>query len=235
MGDSDHSPLVGRRLARPDHGPDILPVVATTPSATFTPTPLPLVDEQPRERADAARNRARVLDAAAELFVRHGIEHVSMDAVAAAAGVGKGTLYRRFGDRCGLALALLDERERSFQEAILRGPPPLGPGAAPVERLVAYFDACFDFLDANTPLSLAAQGGSAGGRYRGAVYSARHHHVSVLLREALPDADVGVLAHTLLSPVVADLHLHLRDDLGVALERVKAAQERIVRALVPGP
>ena len=40
-----------------------------------------------------------------------------MDAVAEAAGVGKGTLYRRFGDRNGLAYAILDEREREFQEA----------------------------------------------------------------------------------------------------------------------
>lgn len=208
--------------------------MATRFPATLTPVALPLVHEEPRERADAARNRARVLAVAAELFAREGIDHVSMDAVAAAAGVGKGTLYRRFGDRSGLALALLDERERAFQEATLRGPPPLGPGAPPAERLVAYFDACFDFLDGNTVLALAAQGGSAGGRYRGAVYGARHRHVSILLEQALPGADADVLAHTLLAPVVADLHRHLRDDLDVALQRVKAAQERLVRALVPG-
>ncbi len=207
--------------------------MATTRSTPFVPVPLPLADGPPRERADAARNRACVLEAAADLFACRGIEHVSMDAVAAAAGVGKGTLYRRFGDRPGLALALLDERERAFQEATLRGPPPLGPGAPPVERLAAYFDACYDFLDTNTALSLAAQGGPAGGRYRGAVYAARHRHVSILLGEALPGADVDVLAHTLLAPVVADLHLHLRDDLGLGLARVKAAQEHLVRALVP--
>jgi AcrR family transcriptional regulator len=54
-----------------------------------------------------------------------------MDAVAAEAGVGKGTLFRRFGDRAGLAVALLDERERDLQAAVLSGPPPLGPGAPP--------------------------------------------------------------------------------------------------------
>jgi len=48
----------------------------------------------------------------------------------AAAGVGKGTLIPRFGDRAGLAVALLDERERELQERILSGRPPLGPGAA---------------------------------------------------------------------------------------------------------
>ena len=52
-----------------------------------------------------------------------------MAEVAAAAGVGVGTLYRRFGDRSGLAYALIDERERAFQSAFIEGPSPLGPGA----------------------------------------------------------------------------------------------------------
>jgi AcrR family transcriptional regulator len=78
-----------------------------------------------KERVDAARNRAAVLEAAARLFDELGVEAVSMDQVAAAAGVGKGTLFRRFGDKSGLAAALLDTRERVLQEGILRGAPPL--------------------------------------------------------------------------------------------------------------
>src|SRR5213080_2904657 len=53
----------------------------------------------PRERADAARNRIKVLAAAEQLFSARGVAAVSMDDVAASAGVGKGTLYRRFGDK----------------------------------------------------------------------------------------------------------------------------------------
>src|SRR4051812_40024312 len=64
-----------------------------------------------RERADAARNRLKVLAAAERLFAAQGVGAVSMDEVATVAGVGKGTLYRRFGDKSGLAAALLDERE----------------------------------------------------------------------------------------------------------------------------
>src|SRR4051812_13633892 len=100
----------------------------------------------PKERADAARNRAAVLEAAARLFAEHGVEAVSLDQVAAAAGVGKGTLFRRFGDKSGLAVALLDNRESVLQEAILHGPPPLGPGAGPAERLTAFTDAYLDYL-----------------------------------------------------------------------------------------
>nr|BFE88362.1 hypothetical protein GCM10020093_109630 [Planobispora longispora] len=69
----------------------------------------------------------KVLAAAARLFREKGVDNVSMDAVAAEAGVGKGTLFRRFGDKSGLAVALLDERERELQGAILSGPPRSAP------------------------------------------------------------------------------------------------------------
>lgn len=80
-----------------------------------------------RERADAARNRLRVLAAAERLFSLRGVAGVTMDDVAGEAGVGKGTLYRRFGDKGGLAVALLDERERELQQQLLDGAPPPGP------------------------------------------------------------------------------------------------------------
>ena len=86
-----------------------------------------MLGAEPVERADARRNRLAVLCAAERLFAAHGVGNVSMEAVAAAAGVGKGTLFRRFGDRAGLARALLDESERRLQDGFLHGPPPLGP------------------------------------------------------------------------------------------------------------
>src|SRR6476646_653324 len=90
---------------------------------------LPQLAPDSSERADAARNRERILCAARRLFDERGAGCVSMDDVAEAAGVGKGTLFRRCGSRASLAAAVLSERERSFQEAIIRGEPPLGPGA----------------------------------------------------------------------------------------------------------
>jgi AcrR family transcriptional regulator len=81
------------------------------------------------ERTDAARNRARLLKAVARLVAERGAEHVTMHEVAEAAGVGKGTLFRRFGDRDGLLPALHGEAEAEFHEAFTSGPPPLGPGA----------------------------------------------------------------------------------------------------------
>jgi AcrR family transcriptional regulator len=66
------------------------------------------------ERADAARNRAALLAAATELIRERGIDAVSIDDVAAAAGVGKGTVFRRFGDKAGLVQAVVDETAASW-------------------------------------------------------------------------------------------------------------------------
>jgi AcrR family transcriptional regulator len=59
-------------------------------------------------RADAARNRRLVLDAARDAFTRHGVT-ASLDDVARAAGVGPGTLYRHFPTRDALVLAVIDD------------------------------------------------------------------------------------------------------------------------------
>ena len=99
---------------------------------------LPVSGSVPAERGDAARNRALLLTAARQLISDRGSDAVTMDDVAAAAGVGKGTLFRRFGSRAGLMIVLLDEDEKVEQRAFMFGPPPLGPGAPPLERLIAY-------------------------------------------------------------------------------------------------
>lgn len=76
------------------------------------------------ERADAARNRRAILRATEELLAVHGPERISLDRVAATAGVGKGTVFRRFGSRTGLFQELLAERAARIRDAIDSGPPP---------------------------------------------------------------------------------------------------------------
>ena len=88
-------------------------------------------------RADAARNHAAILRVADDLLqAASAPADVSMEAVASAAGVAKGTLFRRFGDREGLISAVVAERMRPLKEAIESGPPPLGPDAPPAERIL---------------------------------------------------------------------------------------------------
>src|SRR6476620_11605304 len=89
------------------------------------------------ERSDAARNRERLLMAARELIEQGGAAALTMDRLAEQAGVGKGTVFRRFGSRAGLMLTLLNDSEAAFQARFLFGPPPLGPGAPPPDRLMA--------------------------------------------------------------------------------------------------
>jgi AcrR family transcriptional regulator len=192
---------------------------------------LPLADPgqgTPRERADAARNRRRILEAAAELIGERGVELVSMDDVAQAACVGTGTLYRRFGDRAGLALALLDEQTRDFQDAMISGPPPLGPGAPASERLRAFGDVYLDFLERNGELLGAAV---PRGREHGGPMQLYATHLAILLREAAPQVDAEFTARALLASLHPALHLHARRDLGWPLERLRAGWRGLVDGL----
>jgi AcrR family transcriptional regulator len=192
---------------------------------------LPAYAEPRPERADAARNRRRILEAAERLMAEQGVEGLSVSEVAEAAGVGVGTLYRRFGDRAGLAYALLDERTREFQEAFLYGPPPLGPGAPPVERLRAFLFAYVDELETHGELNLMAETASPGARYRSGGYRAYRAHVSALIHEARPDADAGYLAEVLLAPLAADLYVRQRHEQEMSTERIKAGLDEILRCL----
>jgi AcrR family transcriptional regulator len=179
----------------------------------------------PRERADAARNRAAVLAAASALFAEHGVAAVSMDQVAAAAGVGKGTLFRRFGDKAGLAVALLDAREAALQEAILHGPPPLGPGAPARDRLAAFADAYLTYLIAHLDLVRMSETAAPGARYRIGSYRFWHRHAAILLA-GTPDPDQA--AHALLASLAAGHVAAVLPELGE--DRLRAGLARLARA-----
>jgi AcrR family transcriptional regulator len=186
---------------------------------------------QPRERADAARNRQRILAAAADLIGERGIERVSMDDVARAACVGTGTLYRRFGDRAGLALALLDERTREFQDALIAGPPPLGPGAPAAERLRAFGAGYLDLLERHADILAAALPPHRGPTGPDQLYAT---HLAILVREAAPHLDAEYTARALLATLHPSHHLYARRALGWPLERLYAGWEALVDALCGG-
>ncbi|MDX6334738.1 MAG: hypothetical protein QOG05_2078, partial [Streptosporangiaceae bacterium] len=112
------------------------------------------------ERADAVRNRRHLLATAREMLAGQGADTLTMDALAERAGLGKGTVFRRFGTRAGIFEALLDDDERAFQEQVLSGPPPLGPGAPPLDRLIAYGRARAAFLIEHREIARAALDGS---------------------------------------------------------------------------
>ncbi len=184
---------------------------------------------EPAERADAARNRRRLLDAAQELVRDHGVDALTMDALAKRAGVGKGTVFRRFGNRTGLMYALLDHSETQAQEAFIFGPPPLGPGAPPVERLVAFGRARLLDLEVAGELHRAAELGSSEDHFSSRPYLVLKTHVTMLLRDAGSPGDPALLADILLAALGAALVLHQLRTLGYTREQIGDNWEALVR------
>lgn len=149
-------------------------------------------------RRDAARNHEALLAAAGRLVARDGVCAVTTEAVAAEAGVGKGTVFRHFESRAGLMAALLDHSETAWQAAVISGPPPLGPGADPWERLVAFGRSRIEVTLRHADLIRAA--GHAGVR-NFAPYAFAAMHVRLLLRDLGVDGDLPLLATALLAPL----------------------------------
>ncbi|MCF6469732.1 TetR/AcrR family transcriptional regulator [Nonomuraea sp. MG754425] len=191
---------------------------------------LPVVGQPPQERADAARNRQKIIEVAARTIAERGAENLSLDEVARAAGVGVGTVYRRFGDRTGLLLALLDERERRFQSAFFSGPPPLGPGAPAGERIEAFLHALVDRILADQDLFLLLEKGKTGSGRTGP-YQVHHIHLATLLARACPATDAAYLADALLAPVNAHLIAAQREERGMSVEQIKAGLTTLVEAV----
>lgn len=181
------------------------------------------------ERGDAARNRALLLDAARRLVDERGADSVTTDDIANAAGVGKGTLFRRFGSRAGLMIVLLDEDEKAQQHALLFGPPPLGPGAPPLERLLAYGRQRLKFVETHHAL-LSDVGRDPQMRFN-APMTLHHRHIRLLLDEAGTAGDLDAQADALLALLDADYVHHQLTDLGRSPESLGDAWESVARKL----
>ncbi|VBA55007.1 TetR/AcrR family transcriptional regulator [Mycobacterium attenuatum] len=181
------------------------------------------------ERGDAARNRALLLDAARRLVANRGADAVTMDDVAAAAGVGKGTLFRRFGSRAGLMMVLLDEDERASQQAFLFGPPPLGPDAPPLHRLIAFGRERICFV--HTHRELLSQANRDPKTRHSAAASVHRTHVRVLLQSARTTGDLDVQADALLALLDVDYVEHRINEGGHTLQTLGDAWESLARKL----
>jgi AcrR family transcriptional regulator len=182
------------------------------------------------ERADAARNRRVLLATARQMLAERGADKITMDGLAERAGLGKGTVFRRFGTRAGIFQALLDDDERDFQERVLSGPPPLGPGAPPLSRLIAYGQARIDFLTGHRDIARAALDGSQPVP-AGAQTPMSRAHIRYLLRElGLGVADLDVLALQLTAALDGPLLLYLAgtEDAPRVSERLRHGWEDLV-------
>lgn len=190
---------------------------------------LPVTDQGPQERGDAARNRTLLLDAARRLIAERGAETVTTDDIAAAAGVGKGTLFRRFGSRAGLMIVLLDEDEKAQQQAFMFGPPPLGPGAPALDRLLAYGRARLQFVVAHHGLMSDANRDPLMRFNEPMMLHLRH--IRVLLEDAGTTGDLDAQAHALHALLDVDYVHFQMSERGRTLEQLGEAWDSVARKL----
>lgn len=164
------------------------------------------------QREAAARSESAIVEAARRLLRTAPAADVDVRDIARAAGVGVGTVYRRFGDKAGLLAAVVGDDERALQDSVLSGSAPLGPGAPPSDRLRAFLSALAELTDENLNVLLAIDIAS-GGRLRVGAYAAWRLHVASLLQELeVRESEAEWLADVLLAPLAADLYaLHTRE------------------------
>ncbi|MEV0600115.1 helix-turn-helix domain-containing protein [Streptomyces sp. NPDC050315] len=189
-----------------------------------------------RARKDAVRNRAAVFAAADTLFTDCASpDEVTMADIAAAAGVGKGTLFRAYGDRAGLIRALYAARLEPVEEAVAAGPLPLGPGTPPLQRVPALLDALLCFKLDNRHLALALEGSGSDSPYQAAHYERWHTLLRTMLEElpGLPDSDFT--AHALLAATRADLVEHLARGERVPREAMRSQLAGFTARVLGGP
>lgn len=158
-------------------------------------------------RGRPAFPRELVLAAADGLFAdTDAPKAVSMDDIAAAAGVGKGTLFRAFGSRDGLLDALFAARLTPLRSDIESTEPPLGSEAPPAQRVLAILDELVSFKLDNRHLIAARE--LAGSRLlQSPHYLWMHHTLRALIEQiesAAPES-ANYDAHILLGALRADL------------------------------
>lgn len=193
---------------------------------------LPLLTTAPVVRRDAARNREALLQAAAELIESCGVEDLTTEAVAARAGVGKGTVFRRFGSREGLMASLLNHREEEWQASVISGPPPLGPGAPPMERLLAFGASRLRHHREQAAL-IEAAGSTWGENY--AVLGFVSLHVRMLLSQLGVRGDLGYLSTALVAPLAVPVLRQQIDAGGMSEAQVIAGWNDLVTRVIAQP
>jgi|SoiMethySBSTD1v2_1073268.scaffolds.fasta_scaffold1567392_1 AcrR family transcriptional regulator len=191
------------------------------------------------ERRDAAENRERILAAARSLFAERGVDAVTMQDIARAAGVGQGTLYRRYPHKGALCEALLDENFAEFYQEAEAG---IGAGGhrSALDRLEFLLTRLVHYIEEKGPLLGGVVDAFSGDRrcgvYRSPMYVWLHGSVAALLRQAeaaseIAPLDIDYTADALLAPFNIDLYLFQREERGFSQDRIIASLRHLLNAL----
>lgn len=194
------------------------------------------------ERSDAIENRRKILEVTQRLFAERGVENVTMTEIAEEAGVGKGTLYRRYTHKGQLCMALLESNATDFQNEILSGFGPEGRVTTALGRVYLFIDRYLDFVEQHHALLnavfVALTEQKDGTAYRGSGYDSFRLIMLVFLKEAIAsgecraDLDVDYLADALMAPLQTGLYLYQRQVLGFGLDRIKAGVKQLLQGIL---
>jgi AcrR family transcriptional regulator len=196
----------------------------------------------PRERRDAAFNRQQLLAAARRLFEERGIDAVTMDDIAHAAGVGKGTLYRRYADKGQLVLALMGACVGTLDSELTRLVTP-GPGnsASSLDRLEAVLIRIAGWIEEHAPqLGVVVHRGAPEDRsaslHCSPLYTWMHGLVVDLLQQAVARGEACVpdpiyTADALLATLQVDLYLFQRHHRAYSADQIQAGLRELVQSL----
>jgi AcrR family transcriptional regulator len=184
------------------------------------------VIDNTHSRADAMKNRALLLATAKRLFAEQKVADVTMSAVADAAGVGKGTLYRHFENKFELSMALLDEDQRNLQDRALRRMREEGPT---IDTLKWFIAEVLLFTERNSELLCVSAGenGPVGSLAHPAHWWWRQT-IRGLVAQINPRCDADYLADAIF--VLLDVHniYYLQRERGYSLQQVTSNMQDMV-------
>lgn len=175
---------------------------------------------QRKERKDASEHRRIILKKAQYLFNEHGVDEVNMHQIAKEAGIGQGTLYRKYSNKGELCLDLMKERIQLSMDNINQylTDHKVKPVVGRLQQVCAY---CIDFIEEQSPwLSAIKAPGCEENRvlvYRTPYYQFLHATFRSLLEEAFEQEgntfqDATFTADAILAAMNPSLYLFLRDD-----------------------
>ena len=199
-----------------------------------------LLGTERTERRDAVENRARILAAAHSLFAQRSVACVSMAEIAIEAGVGKGTLYRRFANKGELCLALLDGHLQTFQDAMLAEMHTMrSQRISYCQQLCSVLRSIVHFTETHTALLREVQhnGVMGGSETTSPHFVWQYLTVRGLLQAAVragelrPTVDVEWVADALLAPLNAQFYQFLRETRGFSQERIAEGLWNLVENL----
>jgi AcrR family transcriptional regulator len=182
-----------------------------------------------KERKDAIEYRRIILQKAQLLFTEYGVDGVTMHQIAKSAGIGQGTLYRRYAHKGELCQDLMKESSQHLCDAI-QSCLDHNKHLPVKERLAMALEICLDFIEKHYDWLISIQAPTCEARlsliYQSPLYCFMHNVFNKLLIEAAPSSneiseDAAFKADTMLAFMNPGLYLFMRRERGYSKDEIK--------------